>query len=79
MMNYSDLVRAARSLLQAIDENGVNVKDWRMLDLYDDYMRMKAEGHKLQYITYYLCDQYGVGTATVSRVVKRMQRELGSG
>lgn len=75
-MTQYDLLRTAESLLTILTANDVDAKDVKYLELYEDFVRLKDEGHKVGYIVYYLSQQYECSEATVYRVVKRMAQDI---
>lgn len=76
MMRQYDILKSAVSLLRIMVENGVDERDVLHLDMYEDYRRLMKEGHKKMYIVRYLCEQYGIGEATIYRVANRMEKKL---
>lgn len=75
-MTRYDLLRTAESLLTILTANDVDAKDVKYLGLYEDFVRLKREGHKIGYVAYYLSQQYECSEATVYRVVKRMAQNI---
>lgn len=75
-MTQYELLRAASSILMTLEENNVDARDVKYLELYGEYRRLKGEGHKIGYIAYYLSQQYECSEATVYRVVKRMAQDI---
>ena len=75
-MTEYDLIKAAESILGMLAKNNVDVKDVNHIEMYEEYNRLKSEGHKISYITFYLSQQYDIGQATVYRVVKRMEKNM---
>ena len=75
MIQY-DLLRAAESLLTILTNNDIDAKDVKYLNLYQEFVRLKKEGHKIGYVACYLSEQYECSEATVYRVVKRMAQEI---
>ena len=75
-MTQFELMRTAESLLRVMNDNNIDVSDIKYMKMYDDYIRLKEEGHKVVYIVYYLSEQYGCGETTVYRVVKRMEKRI---
>lgn len=70
-MTMYEVLRLNKGLFQFMVENDVQPQDVQYLAMYEEYKRMKKEGHKMVYIVAFLCDEYGVCEATVYRVVKR--------
>ena len=75
MIQY-ELLKTAESLLAVLMKNDIDAKDVKYLKLYQEYMRLKKEGHKVGYVVYYLSQQYECSEATVYRVVKRMMQKI---
>lgn len=75
-MTQYELLKTAESLLIILMSNDVDAKDVKYLEMYQEYMRLKKEGHKVGYVVYYLSQQYECSEATVYRVVKRMTQKI---
>lgn len=75
-MKQYELLKMAESLLYIIESNKVDSRDVHHLKMYDEFKRLKSEGHKIGYIAYYLSQQYDCSVATVYRVVKRMEQNI---
>ena len=75
-MTQYELLKKAESLLVVLMSNDVDAKDVKYLEMYQEYMRLKKEGHKVGYVVYYLSQQYECSEATVYRVVKRMTQKI---
>ena len=75
-MTQYELLKTAESLLAVLMSNDVDAKDVKYLEMYQEYMRLKKEGHKVGYVVYYLSQQYECSEATVYRVVQRMTQKI---
>ena len=75
-MTKYELIKSVASVLVVLAENNINVADYRYVQLFEDYQRLKSEGHKYDYIVYYLSTQYECGETTVWRIVKRLQESV---
>ena len=75
-MKQYELMKSAESVLNVLAKNNIDIKDVERLKMYEDYARLKSEGHKMTYIVYYLTEQYSVGAATVYLVAKRMEQNI---
>lgn len=62
--------------MNVLNEANVNLSDVRYIDLYQEFLRMKGEGHKLTYIVAFLMDEYSVGQATVYRVIDKFGKPV---
>lgn len=74
-MTKLELLKVCASVCETISKNGIDASDVRHISMVDDFRRMKAEGHKTSFIVYYLSEQYGIGEATIYRVVKRLSQD----
>lgn len=72
-MTKYEILKASASVCKALADNGISPSDYRFIELIEEYNRLKAEGHKYAYITFYLAQQYGVSETSVYRIVKKMQ------
>ena len=75
MKNY-EFIKASQTILRIVRDNKINVGDVDYIQVYEDLVRFKSEGQKYDWIIYYLGQQYGVSTATISRIVKRMEKDV---
>lgn len=70
-MTKYELLLAGKSLLELCAKNGIQPSDVKYLELYQEYNRLKSEGHKNTFITYYLSEQFGVSEISIYRIAKR--------
>ena len=71
-MTVYDIVSLNCELLKRLHKNGIKVGDYKWLDLYNDYLQMKAENHKTSYVVAKLSSKYKVCERQVFKVVKKM-------
>lgn len=72
-MTKYEILKASASVCKALADNGISPSDYRFIGLIEEYNRLKAEGHKYAYITFYLAQQYSVSETSVYRIVKKLQ------
>lgn len=75
-MTHYELLKSAATICRILAVNKVKTADVCFVPLYDDYIRMKGEGHKMTYIVFYLSEKYCVSEAAVYRIVKRMGKDI---
>ena len=75
-MKKYELLKATASTCDLLAKNNINPSDVEYLQLFEDWQRMCKEGHKKEYIKYYLSQQYGVSETSIWRICKRMQHEV---
>lgn len=74
-MNKIEFLKSVRSVMETAHRNKIDAGDVRYIDMVDDFLRLKAEGHKFIYIVAHLQDVYGVKRSTLLKYVKKLQGE----
>ena len=74
-MKVYEVISLAGGLMKTLHENGINTNDYKWLDLYRDYLKMKAEGLKKTYIVAILSGRYSVCERKVYNVIGEMERD----
>ena len=59
-----------------LSENEIPRHDWRYVKLYEEFQRMRSLGVKYAEAVRMLAEEYGIGRATVERIVVRLGKEL---
>lgn len=75
-MKAHEALFAAKAMLDKLVSAGINPKDVRYLDLYNEYVRLREEGHKATYIQTYICDEYQISRTKFYEMVKIFDAEL---
>lgn len=70
-MTVYELMKMNESLMKLMFEKGLYPQDVKHLAMYEEFLRMKNEGHKQVYIVAFLMDEYGVSEPTVYRMLRR--------
>lgn len=73
-MTMYEVLKLNRGLMEFMLKEDVQPADVQYVELYGEFLRMKAEGHKLVYIVAFLQDEYGVSESTVYRVLRRFKK-----
>ncbi len=73
-MTHYELLKSAATICKILASNKVKTADVCFVPLYEEYERMKGEGHKMTYIVFYLSEKFDVSEAAVYRIIKRMSR-----
>lgn len=74
-MKVHEFVRLNKCILNIMQENGIKLTDYRYSDLFDDYIRMKDEGHKITYIVASLSNKYEIAERSIYKIMERMRKE----
>ena len=75
-MTVFDLIKVFEGPINVLNDANVNLSDVRYIKLFNEYLRMKKEGHKLTYIVAFLVDEYSVGQATVYRIIEKFSKPV---
>ena len=75
-MKVVEFLKIGRELLKLLSNCDLKQNDWKHIELYEDYARMRGEGEKVDYILCVLSNKYKVSESTVKRIVRRFSREV---
>ena len=75
-MTVFDLIKVYEGPINVLNDANVNLSDVRYIKLFNEYLRMKKECHKLTYIVAFLVDEYSVGQATVYRIIEKFSKPV---
>lgn len=75
MTNY-ELLIMNRSMVEVLLANHININDVQNLQIYEQFMEMKKQGHKVTYITVFLAHKYGMTDRGIYKIIKRLSRSL---
>lgn len=75
MTNY-ELLTMNRSMVEVLLANHININDVQNLQIFEQFMEMKQQGHKVSYITVFLADKYGMTDRGIYKIIKRLSRRV---
>lgn len=75
-MVVADFVKIVSEVLKILSKNEVRTGDYVYVSLYYDYIRMRQSRAKYRVAVDELASKYGIGRATVERLIKRFRRDL---
>lgn len=75
-MEIAEIVRIGRELLKLLSENEVRVEDWKYLNMYDEYRRMRKNGVKYRFAVAELATLHHISRAKVERIISRLQKNV---
>lgn len=75
MTNY-ELLTMNRSMVEVLLANHININDVQNLQIFEQFMEMKQQGHKVSYITVFLADKYGMTDRGIYNIIKRLSRQV---
>ena len=74
-MKVADLVKFSGEMLKRLHDSGISTDDYQWLKMYEDFEKMRLEGHKTTYIVATIAQKYGICERKVYKVVKHFRRE----
>ena len=75
MTNY-ELLAMNRSMVEVLLANHININDVQNLQIYEQFIEMKQQGHKVSYITVFLADKYEMTDRGIYKIIKRLSRSV---
>lgn len=76
-MRVFEIVNFNKELLQKLSELGINTSDFKNVELYNSYIKLKSDGLKVAYIVSYLSQEYEISERKVHYIVAKMEQEIG--
>lgn len=61
-------------MVEVLLANHININDVQNLQIYEQFMDMKKQGHKVTYITVFLAHKYGMTDRGIYKIIKRLSR-----
>lgn len=75
-MKVVDYLKIGSEFLKLMSSLDLKRDDYQHIDLYEEYMMMRGEGEKVDYILCCLSNKYKISESTVKRIVKRLSKEV---
>ncbi len=75
-MTRYELFQAHKSLIEALVDNIIDIKDVKYLPLVAEYKEMKAKHHKVGYIVYHLSEKYQMSERGIYKLIDRMTKRV---
>lgn len=74
-MKIYEILTFNKEILDRLGRIGIRPEDCRYIDLYNDYLAMKASREKMTYIVAVLADRYAVSERKVYAVIAQFGKE----
>jgi hypothetical protein len=74
-MKMIELLKITTEALKLMSENGIYVDDYKYVDAYEQFLRMRMFGIKYRAAIAILAEERHVGERTLQRAFKRLSRE----
>ena len=63
-------------MLKLMSDYDIRCADYKYIGLCEEYVRMRNNGDKVEYILRYLSERYKLSESTIKRVVRRLSQEV---
>ncbi|MBE6298703.1 MAG: hypothetical protein E7083_00025 [Bacteroidales bacterium] len=74
-MTIYEVLKLYRGSLNILYEIGVNPEDYRYIDMYEEYVRLRNRGEKTTYIVAELSSKYDVSERNIYAVISRFKSD----
>jgi len=75
-MKVVEFLKLCREFLKTMSSCDLRRDDYRHIEMYEEYVLMRSEGEKVDYILRVLSDKYKLSESTIKRIVRRLSREV---
>lgn len=75
-MKVVEFLKMGSEFLKMMSSFDLKRDDFQHIELYEEYMMLRGEGEKVDYILFVLSSKYKVSESTIKRVVKRFSKEV---
>lgn len=75
-MKVYELLFFNKELLEKLFNAGVRVSDYKYVEIYNEYVRLKGDGLKVAYIVSYLAEQYNASERKIYNVISKMENVI---
>lgn len=74
-MKVYEILSLAPEMMKMLHESGIKADDYRWIELYREYRKMKRNGDKTVYVVAVLSERYQICERKVYKVLKRMEQD----
>ena len=75
-MEVVEFLKISRELLKKMSAHDLRMGDYRYVELYEEYVRMRNGGEKADYVLRVLSERFMVSESTIKRIVRRFSKEV---
>lgn len=75
-MTLYEGIKLNQGAIKMLFDAGLHSNDWEYIQLYEEYMSLHSEGHKMTWIVDSLANKYGICERKVYQLISRFQKPL---
>ncbi len=74
-MKIYEILSINCELLERLNNFGINTNDFKDVEIYREYLKMKSLGHKVSYIVMALSDKFNICERKVYKIISKMEKD----
>lgn len=75
-MKIVEILKIGCELLKLMSSYDLRCDDYLYVGMYDEYVKMRENGLKVDYILATLSEKYNLSESTVKRIIRRFSKEV---
>lgn len=75
-MTRYEILKMNEQLFRLMNDNGIDAKDLQYLPMVEEFRKMKAKRHKVNYIVCFLSEKYNITERGIYKIVKRFGERI---
>lgn len=73
-MTVYEILSLNKELLLRLDKLGIRTSDHIQVDIYNDFLKYKAQGDKVSYAVLMLSKKYNLSERSIYNIIKKLKR-----
>ena len=74
-MKVADLINFSGDMLKQLHSFGIRIDDYKYIELFKDYERMKSKGYKTVYVVAKLSERYSLSERLIYKVLRHFKSD----
>lgn len=74
-MKIYEILSLNAEFLKRLHDFGIDTKDYKSVEIYKEYVKMRGDGQKVVYIVAALSDKFNICERTVYKIVDKMEKD----
>ena len=75
-MEIVELLSFGSKLLEKMSKFGIKTEDYKYVELYREFVRMRSDGEKYWYAVTVLSQKYGLSESKVVRLIRKLGKSV---
>lgn len=74
-MNIYEILSLNRELLEKLHDFGITTEDYKYVEIYNEYVKLRSCGCKVTYIVAVLSNKFNISERKVYKIISKMQKD----